>query len=87
MSSSKLAKSAKISSFAAAIVYNTTGNDQVCHHFRLVFTDGACSHNGQDAATSGIGTAYGESERSQHAVPLTKPIDQGHKRTSQRAEL
>ena len=58
-----------------------------CHHFRLVFTDGACSHNGQDAATSGIGIACGENEESQLTIPLTNSIDKGHKRTSQRAEL
>lgn len=58
-----------------------------CHHFRLVFTDGACIQNGHRAATSGIGMAYGKNGESQQAIPVTELMDQGQKRTSQRAEL
>ncbi|KAL8860579.1 MAG: hypothetical protein Q9178_002932 [Gyalolechia marmorata] len=58
-----------------------------CHHFRLVFTDGACRNNGQSGATAGIGVAMGETELSQQAIPITAVLDPGQKRTSQRAEL
>lgn len=58
-----------------------------CHHFRLVFTDGACRLNGQVGATAGIGIAYGEETESQHAISVTSLSDPGQKRTSQRAEL
>ncbi|CAF9905796.1 hypothetical protein IMSHALPRED_003979 [Imshaugia aleurites] len=58
-----------------------------CHHFRLVFTDGACRLNGQVGATAGIGIAYGEETGSQRATSITSLSDPGQKRTSQRAEL
>ena len=58
-----------------------------CHHFRLVFTDGACRLNGQVGATAGIGIACGDVISSQYALPVTSLIDPGQKRTSQRAEL
>lgn len=58
-----------------------------CHHFRLVFSDGACSLNSQVGATAGIGILYGEEKLSQQAIPITSSLDPGQKRTSQRAEL
>lgn len=58
-----------------------------CHHFRLVFSDGACRLNGQLGATSGIGILYGEDTKAQQAIPITSSLDPGQKRTSQRAEL
>ena len=58
-----------------------------CHHFRLIFADGACSFNGQVGATAGIGIAYGEETWTQETIPITSLIDPGQKRTSQRAEL
>lgn len=58
-----------------------------CHHFPLVFTDGACRRNGQNAAISGIGWAGGTAEALQFAVPIDDDIDEGQTRTSQRAEL
>lgn len=58
-----------------------------CHHFRLVFSDGACRLNGQVGATAGIGILYGEEKLSQQAIPITSSLDPGQKRTSQRAEL
>ena len=62
-------------------------NGRICHHFRLVFTDGACRQNGQAEATAGIGIACGEGETDQMSVPITDEIDPGQRRTSQRAEL
>ncbi|KAG8527413.1 uncharacterized protein KY384_007565 [Bacidia gigantensis] len=62
-------------------------NDRICHHFRLIFTDGACSRNGQSGAVSGIGIAIGDSPDSQKAIPITMTIDGHHPRTNQRAEL
>lgn len=61
--------------------------EKPCHHFRLVFTDGACRNNGQVGATAGIGVACGLREESQQSIPVTKMMDQGHRRTSQRTEL
>ena len=58
-----------------------------CHHFRLIFSDGACRLNGQIGATAGIGILYGEETLSQLAIPITSSLDPGQKRTSQRAEL
>ncbi|KAL9597476.1 MAG: hypothetical protein Q9219_005109 [cf. Caloplaca sp. 3 TL-2023] len=58
-----------------------------CHHFRLVFTDGACRLNGQSGATAGIGIASGQDEIWQRDIPITAQEDKGQKRTSQRAEL
>lgn len=63
------------------------GADEICHHYPLVFTDGACRLNGQLGATAGIGIAGGESEADQRAVPITEALDPRQKRTSQRAEL
>ena len=58
-----------------------------CHHFRLVFSDGACRLNGRVGATAGMGILYGEETGSQRAIPITAELDPGQKRTSQRAEL
>lgn len=58
-----------------------------CHHFRLIFTDGACRLNGQVGATAGIGLALGGRTSSQQAIPITTSLDPNQKRTSQRAEL
>ena len=71
-------------------VYGNNGrhsNGRICHHFRLVFTDGACRRNGQANATAGIGIACGEGEDEQLSVAITDKMDPGQKRTSQRAEL
>ena len=58
-----------------------------CHHYRLIFSDGACRLNGQVGATAGIGIAGGEEPSNQLAQPITSSLDPGQKRTSQRAEL
>ena len=59
----------------------------ICHHFRLIFTDGACRLNGQDGAAAGVGIACGEGKAYQLSLPITDQMDPEHKRTSQRAEL
>ncbi|KAL9611780.1 MAG: hypothetical protein Q9167_003591 [Letrouitia subvulpina] len=58
-----------------------------CHHFRLVFTDGACVDNGQPGASSGVGAAYGKSKGAGYNAPITEDLDPDQKRTNQRAEL
>ena len=58
-----------------------------CHHSRIIFTDGACSQNGQHHAISGIGVAFGQEEGSQFSLPVTEAMDPGRPPTSQRAEL
>ncbi|KAG7005720.1 hypothetical protein G7Y79_00018g045270 [Physcia stellaris] len=63
------------------------GDNDICHHYPLVFTDGACRLNGQLGATAGIGIAGGEREADQRAVPITEALDPRQMRTSQRAEL
>lgn len=73
--------------------HNRYGNDgrgdngRPCHHFRLIFVDGACSHNGQSGATAGVGIACGADKDSQLSFPIVTDWDPGQKRTSQRAEL
>ena len=62
-------------------------NSLICHHFRLVFTDGACRMNGQAGATAGIGVACGEEDIDQRSIAITDDLDPGQRRTSQRAEL
>lgn len=70
---------------ACSQVYHDT--DRPCHHFRLMFTDGACRMNGQNGATAGIGLAHGSGDSSHLSLPITTEIDGSKKRTSQRAEL
>jgi ribonuclease HI len=63
--------------------------DFICHHYRLVFTDGSCLDNGGIGATAGIGVAIGltgEGE-DQWSIAVDSTIDSHPKRTSQRAEL
>jgi len=58
-----------------------------CHHFRLVFTDGACLNNGQVGAKAGLGVAVGSLESGHHlSLPVNLNVDAGQRRTSQRAE-
>ncbi|KAJ7274082.1 ribonuclease H-like domain-containing protein [Mycena rebaudengoi] len=58
-----------------------------CHHFRLVFIDGACSDNGKIGARAGIGLATGSIPAQQLSIAITDEVDAGGRRTSQRAEL
>ncbi|KAH7888276.1 ribonuclease H-like domain-containing protein [Phlebopus sp. FC_14] len=69
-------------------------DDQVgptCHHQRIVFTDGACTNNGHDGATSGIGIVIGgeddEMFQYQWSFPIDDTLDPDGRRTNQRAEL
>ncbi|PBK73628.1 ribonuclease H-like protein [Armillaria solidipes] len=58
-----------------------------CHHDKLVFTDGACSNNGRQGATAGIGVVIGGAEECRWSIPIDDNIDPDSPRTSQRAEL
>ncbi|KAK0421959.1 ribonuclease H-like domain-containing protein [Armillaria borealis] len=58
-----------------------------CHDIKLVFTDGACSNNGQVNATSGMGIVMGTAPEYQWSIPIDDSVDPRALRTSQRAEL
>ena len=58
-----------------------------CHHFRLVFTDGACSNNGKDYAKAGLGISVGVGDECSWSIPVDDAIDSQGPRTNQRAEL
>ena len=58
-----------------------------CHHFSVVFIDGACSRNGTESALSGIGGLFGEAPEYQWSIPIDEEVDPVPIRTSQRAEL
>jgi ribonuclease HI len=61
--------------------------DTPCHHFRIVFTDGACMNNGRPGAKAGVGVAYGNDDDSQLSMPITDLVDNFPVRSNQRAEL
>lgn len=58
-----------------------------CHHFRIVFTDGACLDNGGPNARAGVGMAVGSIEALQLSAPITDAMDPFPVRSNQRAEL
>jgi ribonuclease HI len=58
-----------------------------CHHFRIIFTDGACINNGRPEAKAGVGVAYGKNDGSQLSMPITDSEDNFALRSNQRAEL
>lgn len=58
-----------------------------CHHYPVVFTDGACSRNGSGGAFSGIGGSFGDQPEYQWSIPVDDSIDSASVRTNQRAEL
>lgn len=58
-----------------------------CHHFRIIFTDGACMGNGRSEAKAGVGVAYGKDDGAQWSMPITDSEDNFPLRTNQRAEL
>lgn len=60
---------------------------QPCHHFRIVFTDGACLENGGPNARAGAGVAAGATEGFQLSIPITDEEDPFPVRSNQRAEL
>lgn len=63
------------------------GLDYACHHYPVVFVDGACSNNGRYGAKSGIGGIFGEKSGFQWSTPVDERIDSSSVRTNQRAEL
>ncbi|TFK95444.1 hypothetical protein BDV98DRAFT_482272, partial [Pterulicium gracile] len=67
----------------------STLSGRVCHHRKVSFTDGACSRNGAQDTTAGIGVAMGTAEDQHMAIPIddTVEINRDARRTSQRAEL
>lgn len=58
-----------------------------CHHFRIVFTDGACLDNGGSNARVGAGVAAGATGGFQLSIPITDEEDPFPVRSNQRAEL
>jgi ribonuclease HI len=58
-----------------------------CHHFPLIFVDGACTNNGRPHAKAGIGVAYGVTKDDQFSIPVTDALDSFPLRSNQRAEL
>ncbi|KAF1939827.1 ribonuclease H-like protein [Clathrospora elynae] len=58
-----------------------------CHHFRIIFTDGACTNNGRPEAKAGVGVAYGNDAASQLSISITDLADDFPVRSNQRAEL
>ncbi|KAK1226956.1 hypothetical protein PQX77_010024 [Marasmius sp. AFHP31] len=64
-------------------------SDRVCHHWPLVFTDGACLGNGKEEAQAGIGIAMGSVAEDRMSVPSSDLNwdTAAAERTSQRAEL
>jgi ribonuclease HI len=58
-----------------------------CHHFRIIFADGACMSNGRPEAKAGVGVAYGKNDGSQLSMPITDSVDNFPLRSNQRAEL
>ncbi|KAF2662515.1 ribonuclease H-like protein [Lophiostoma macrostomum CBS 122681] len=62
-------------------------DDRPCHHFPIVFTDGACTNNGRPEAKAGIGIAYGIDTDSTLSLSITDAEDDFPVRSNQRAEL
>ena len=61
---------------------------KICHHWPIVFTDGACIANGRTSvARSGMGIALGVDQIQQFSLPIDDTVDPGAARTNQRAEL
>ena len=79
--------------FAACCPHQSLGGQmlepeqRICHHFQLVFTDGACSNNGQgNAAKAGLGIVIGVDNRYSWSIIVDDTLDTAP-RTNQRAEL
>jgi len=79
--------------FAACCPDDTFGGDwalpnkKPCHHFQLVFTDGACSNNGQGYAKAGLGITIGDDEEYCWSIAVDDAVDPDGPRTNQRAEV
>ena len=78
---------------AACCVHQTFGGDSAlpnedpCHHFQLVFIDGACSNNGRDDAKAGLGITIGDDEAYRWSIAVDAAVDPYGTRTNQRAEV
>ncbi|KAF9045992.1 ribonuclease H-like protein [Hymenopellis radicata] len=86
----RIAQCSDCGRFAVACCQHNSvkSSEEHCHHRRLVFTDGACSGNGQSqGATSGIGVVRGSEDTDSWSIPITEEVDGKAPRTSQRAEL
>ncbi|KIY64026.1 ribonuclease H-like protein [Cylindrobasidium torrendii FP15055 ss-10] len=61
----------------------------ICHAKKVVYTDGACSNNGDDSsAISAIGGTLGDAYLEYNwSIKIDDSMDYGQRRTSQRAEL
>ena len=66
---------------------NSHRRTKPCHHFRIVFTDGACTNNGRPEAKAGVGVAYGKNDHSQLSMSISDSVDNFPVRSNQRAEL
>ena len=83
-----------ITFFAACCQHESFGGGlydpdiNVCHHVQIVYTDGACSNNGQSNATAGLGIAIGDpnDDDLSWSITVDESMDSAP-RTSQRAEL
>jgi ribonuclease HI len=51
------------------------GSAKTCHHFYIIFTDGACTNNGQLRAKVGVGVAYINDDGSQLSKLITDIVD------------
>jgi ribonuclease HI len=72
---------------AICCLHSKSSSDYPCHHYPVVFIDGACSRNGSEGAFSGIGGLFGENPEYQWSIPVDRRVDSVPVRTSQRAEL
>ncbi|KAJ5021277.1 hypothetical protein PSV08DRAFT_372291 [Bipolaris maydis] len=60
---------------------------QPCDHTRIIFTDGACTNNGEPTAKSGIGIAYSSDTEGQLSISIDKVLVDFPAGSNQRAEL
>ncbi|KIY64024.1 ribonuclease H-like protein [Cylindrobasidium torrendii FP15055 ss-10] len=58
-----------------------------CHHYKVVYTDGACTNNGQPGSISAIGGTMGDDPEYCWSIKVDDEMDYGQRRTSQRAEM
>lgn len=58
-----------------------------CHHLKVVYTDGACTNNGQPGSISAIGGTMGNDPEYRWGIKVDDNMDYGQRRTSQRAEM
>ena len=73
--------------YCCQCAYGKGPDDKPCHHYPIVFTDGACTFNGRPEAKAGIGIAYGNDADSELSLPISDAVDKFPVRSNQRAEL